>query len=92
MDLITKLAQLGKPLVIVVLGNMAGNSPLLSMDSVNSLIWANWSGQDGGSAVMQVISGAMTVAGRLPITQYSVSYTKLSVLDMNLRLGASSPG
>jgi beta-D-xylosidase 4 len=91
-DLITKLSQLGKPLVVVVLGDMVDNTPLLSMPGVNSLIWANWPGQDGGSAVMQVISGAMAVAGRLPITQYPASYTNLSMLDMNLRPGASSPG
>lgn len=91
-DLITKLSQLGKPLVVVVLGDMMDNSPLLSMKGVNSVIWANWPGQDGGSAVMQVISGAVAVAGRLPITQYPANYTKLSMLDMNLRPGGSNPG
>ncbi|KAF1936402.1 beta-xylosidase [Clathrospora elynae] len=91
-DLITKLAKLGKPLVVVVLGDMMDNSPLLSMKGVNSIVWANWPGQDGGSAVMQVLSGAMAVAGRLPITQYPANYTKLSMLDMNLRAGANSPG
>jgi beta-D-xylosidase 4 len=91
-ELMTKLAQLGKPLVVVVLGDMVDNSPLLSMEGVNSVIWANWPGQDGGSAVMQVITGAHAVAGRLPITQYPASYTNLSMLDMNLRPGAISPG
>ncbi|RYO66335.1 putative exo-1,4-beta-xylosidase [Alternaria tenuissima] len=91
-ELITKLAKLGKPLVVVVLGDMVDNSPLLSMEGVNSVIWANWPGQDGGSAVMQVISGAHAVAGRLPITQYPASYTELSMLDMNLRPDADSPG
>jgi beta-D-xylosidase 4 len=91
-DLLTKLSQLGKPLVVVVLGDMVDNSPLLKMEGVNSIIWANWPGQDGGSAVMQVVSGAHAVAGRLPITQYPASYTNLSMLDMNLRPGGNSPG
>ncbi|KAG9187193.1 xylan 1,4-beta-xylosidase [Alternaria panax] len=91
-ELITKLAQLGKPLIVVVLGDMVDNSPLLSMEGVKSVIWTNWSGQDGGSAVMQVISAVHAVAGRLPIMQYPASYTNLSMLDMNLRPDASSPG
>jgi beta-D-xylosidase 4 len=91
-DLITKLSQLGKPLVVVVLGDMVDNTPILSMKGVNSIIWANWPGQDGGSAVMQVITGAVAVAGRLPITQYPANYTKLSMLDMNLRPSGSNPG
>ncbi|KNG50748.1 glycoside hydrolase family 3 protein [Stemphylium lycopersici] len=91
-DLITKLSQLGKSLVVIALGDMVDNSPLLSMEGVNSVIWANWPGQDGGSAVMQVVSGAYSVAGRLPITQYPADYTSLSMLDMNLRPDAISPG
>jgi beta-D-xylosidase 4 len=92
LDLIAKLAGLNKPLVVVVLGDMMDNSPLLAMKGVNSVVWANWPGQDGGSAVMQVLSGAVAVAGRLPITQYPANYTKLSMLDMTLRPSVNSPG
>jgi beta-D-xylosidase 4 len=90
--LITKLAALGKPLVVLVLGDLMDNSPLLNMPGVNSVIWANWLGQDGGSAVMNVVTGAVAVAGRLPITQYPANYTTLSMLDMNLRPGGANPG
>jgi len=91
-DLIKKLAALGKPLVVLVLGDLMDNSPLLDLKGVNSVIWANWPGQDGGSAVMQVVTGAVAVAGRLPITQYPANYTELSMLDMNMRPSSSSPG
>ncbi|KAH3953062.1 hypothetical protein HBH53_041520 [Parastagonospora nodorum] len=91
-DLIKKLAAIGKPLVVLVLGDLMDNSPLLELDGVNSVIWANWPGQDGGSAVMQVVTGAVAVAGRLPITQYPANYTELSMLDMNMRPSSSSPG
>ncbi|OAL02507.1 glycoside hydrolase, partial [Phaeosphaeriaceae sp. SRC1lsM3a] len=91
-ELITKLSKLGKPLVVVVLGDMVDNSPILSLPGVNSIIWANWPGQDGGEAVMNVITGKHAVAGRLPITQYPANYTALSMLDMNLRPGGSNPG
>ncbi|KAF2027137.1 hypothetical protein EK21DRAFT_102778 [Setomelanomma holmii] len=49
-------------------------------------------GQNGGSAVMNVISGAASVAGRLSITKYPANYTALPMLDMNLRSNSSSPG
>jgi beta-D-xylosidase 4 len=91
-DLITKLSQLGKPLVVVVLGDMVDNTPILNMKGVNSIVWANWPGQDGGSAVMNVLTGVTSVAGRLPITQYPANYTQLSMLDMKLRPGGSNPG
>jgi beta-D-xylosidase 4 len=91
-DLITKLSQLGKPLVVVVLGDMVDNTPILNLKGVNSIVWANWPGQDGGSAVMNVLTGATSVAGRLPITQYPANYTQLSMLDMKLRPGGSNPG
>jgi beta-D-xylosidase 4 len=91
-DLITKLSQLGKPLVVVVLGDMVDNTPILNMKGVNSIVWANWPGQDGGSAVMNVLTGATSIAGRLPITQYPANYTQLSMLDMKLRPGGSNPG
>ncbi|KAF7445617.1 Beta-xylosidase [Pyrenophora tritici-repentis] len=91
-DLITKLAALGKPLVVIALGDMVDHMPILNMKGVNSLIWANWPGQDGGTAVMQVITGEHAIAGRLPITQYPAKYTQLSMLDMNLRPGGNNPG
>ncbi|KAH8725188.1 beta-xylosidase [Phaeosphaeriaceae sp. PMI808] len=92
LDLIKKLSGLGKPLVVVALGDMVDHTPLLSNSGVNSIVWANWPGQEGGSAIMQVLSGAISVAGRLPVTQYPANYTKLSMLDMNLRSSANSPG
>ena len=91
-DLITKLSQLNKPLAVVVLGDMLDNSPLLNLKGVNSVLWANWPGQDGGLAVMDLVSGAQAVSGRLPITQYPANYTKLSMLDMSLRPSSTSPG
>jgi beta-D-xylosidase 4 len=91
-DLITKLSQLGKPLVVVALGDMVDNTPILALPGVNSILWTNWPGQDGGSAVMNVVSGKTAVAGRLPITEYPAHYTNLSMLDMGLRPSATSPG
>jgi beta-D-xylosidase 4 len=91
-NLITKLAALGKPLVVVQMGDMLDNSPILNLKGVNSILWASWPGQDGGPAVIQIITGKQSVAGRLPITQYPSNYTKLAMTDMNLRPGGTNPG
>lgn len=90
--LINKLAGLGKPLVIVQMGDMLDNTALLNNKNVNSILWASWPGQDGGPAVLDIISGAKSVAGRLPVTQYPTNYTDLAMTDMNLRPGSKNPG
>jgi beta-D-xylosidase 4 len=90
--LITKLAALGKPMVLIQMGDMIDNTPILDIQGLNSILWASWPGQDGGPAIMSVISGAKSVAGRLPVTQYPFNYTKLAMTDMNLRPGGANPG
>lgn len=90
--LIKKLSALKKPLVILQMGDMLDNTPLLADKGVNSIIWASWPGQDGGPALMDIISGAKAPAGRLPVTQYPANYTELPMTDMALRPSATSPG
>ena len=90
--LINKLAGLGKPLVIVQEGDQLDNTPILNNKGVSAILWASWPGQDGGTAIMQIISGMKSPAGRLPVTQYPANYTKLAMTDMNLRPGGSNPG
>lgn len=90
--LINKLSGLRKSLVIVQMGDMLDNTPLLTNKGVNSILWASWPGQDGGSAVIDIISDAKAVAGRLPVTQYPTNYTNLPMTVMNLRPGGSNPG
>jgi beta-D-xylosidase 4 len=91
-DLLQKLAALNKPLVVIASGDILDNTPILSHPGIASLIWANWPGQDGGPAVMSVVSGAVAAAGRLPITQYPANYTENSMLDMSLRPTDTIPG
>jgi beta-D-xylosidase 4 len=92
--LIRRLSQLHKPLIVLQLGDQLDSTPLLSLPQVNALLWANWPGQDGGTAVVQLLSGLKSPAGRLPVTQYPSNYTRLvPMTDMALRPGgASSPG
>jgi beta-D-xylosidase 4 len=92
LTLLDKLSALGKPIVVVQLGDQLDNTPLLKNKAVNSVMWASWPGQEGGTAVMQLISGAKSPAGRLPVTQYPSAYTQLAMTDMNLRPGIANPG
>lgn len=93
LELIARLGELGKPLVVVQLGDQLDDTPLLEMEQVNAILWANWPGQDGGTAVMQLISGVRSPAGRLPVTQYPANYTSLvPMTDMNLRPTGTLPG
>ncbi|KAL7905273.1 glycoside hydrolase [Trichoderma velutinum] len=94
LDLISQLANLGKPLVVVQFGGgQIDDSALLSNSKVNSLLWAGYPGQEGGNAVFDVLTGANPPAGRLPITQYPANYiNNNNIQDMNLRPSGSIPG
>ncbi|KEZ41623.1 putative exo-1,4-beta-xylosidase xlnD [Scedosporium apiospermum] len=93
LDLLNSLGSLGKPLVLVHMGDMMDDTPVLDMEGVSSILWANWPGQDGGTAVMQLISGQKSPSGRLPVTQYPANYTTIiPMTDMALRPSSKSPG
>ncbi|PTB38007.1 uncharacterized protein TrAFT101_011886 [Trichoderma asperellum] len=94
LSLISQLANLGKPLVIVQFGGgQIDDSSLLSNPNVNSILWAGYPGQDGGNAIFDVLTGANPPAGRLPITQYPASYiNNNNIQDMNLRPSNGIPG
>ncbi|KAH8205109.1 hypothetical protein TruAng_000674 [Truncatella angustata] len=90
--LLQKLAALGKPLVVIQMGDLLDNTPLLTMPGLNSILWASWPGQDGGTAVINIVTGSKAPAGRLPLTQYPANYTSLAMTDMSLRPSESNPG
>lgn len=93
LTLVKKLSELGKPLVVTLLGDQLDDTPLLELDEISSILWANWPGQDGGVAVMKLITGQESPAGRLPVTQYPSSYTEqIPMTDMNLRPTCKYPG
>jgi xylan 1,4-beta-xylosidase len=91
--LLGALSGLGKPLVVVQLGDQLDNTPLLRNEGINSILWTSWPGQDGGTAVMQLITGAKSPAGRLPVTQYPAAYVdQIPMTEMSLRPNETSPG
>ncbi|KAH7177018.1 glycoside hydrolase superfamily [Dactylonectria macrodidyma] len=94
LDLIKQLSHLRKKFVVVQFGGgQLDDSDLLDNRGVNALIWAGYPGQAGGKAIMDVISGAASPAGRLPITQYPSSYADaVDPLDMSMRPNGNFPG
>jgi hypothetical protein len=86
LTLIQTLAGLGKPLVVIQLGDQVDDTPLLTNPNVSAILWAGYPGQSGGTAVLNAITGVSPPAGRLPVTQYPSSYTsQLPLTDMSLR-------
>lgn len=93
LTMIQRLAQTGKPVIVVRMGTHVDDTPLLSIPNVKAILWAGYPGQDGGTAVMNIISGLTSPAGRLPITVYPSSYTNQApYTNMALRPSSSYPG
>ena len=86
--LVRSLAALGKPLVVAQLGGQLDDSPLLADNRIGAVVWAGYPGQDGGGALLDVLTGRTPPAGRLPVTQYPASYADaLPLTSMALRPG-----
>ncbi|KAF5861944.1 hypothetical protein ETB97_012343 [Aspergillus alliaceus] len=92
--LITKLSKLGKPLIVLQMGGgQVDSSALKSNPDVNALLWGGYPGQDGGQALLDIITGERAPAGRLVTTQYPAEYAKVfPAIDMGLRPNGSNPG
>lgn len=94
LDVIGQLADTGKPTIVVVMGGgQIDNSPLANNPNISAVLWAGYPGQDGGSAIVDILIGKSAPAGRLPQTQYPASYiNQVPMTDMALRPGKNNPG
>ncbi len=68
-DLIEALAASGKPLVIVLM-NGSALSVNWAKEHANAILESWYSGEEGGSAIAETLSGKNNPAGRLPVTFY----------------------
>jgi beta-glucosidase len=68
-DLLEALQTTGKP-VVVVLMNGSALSVNWAAQHANAILDAWYSGEEGGTAIAQTLSGANNPAGRLPVTFY----------------------
>lgn len=94
LDLIDQLANTGKPLVVAQFGGgQVDDTALLRNKNVRALIWAGYPSQAGGTALLNILTGKESIAGRLPVTQYPASYNdEVSMYDMNLHPNDTYPG
>ena len=92
-ELISKLSSLNKPLVISQLGTQVDNTAWLQSKNISAIIWTGYPSQDGGTAALDIITGKIAPAGRLPITQYPANYVnEVPIVDQSLRPSSKSPG
>jgi beta-glucosidase len=68
-DLVQAVAATGKPLIIVL---MSGSALSVNWEKAhaNAILEAWYSGEEGGAAIAQTLSGKNNPAGRLPVTFY----------------------
>jgi len=68
-DLVRAVAATGKPLVIVL---MSGSALSVNWEKAhaNAILEAWYSGEEGGAAIAETLSGKNNPAGRLPVTFY----------------------
>ncbi|KAF2028145.1 glycoside hydrolase [Setomelanomma holmii] len=94
LDVIGQLAETGKPTIVVTMGGgQIDSSPIANNPNVSALLWAGYPGQDGGPAILDILTGKAAPAGRLPQTQYPSSYiSEVSMTNMALRPGKNNPG
>jgi beta-glucosidase len=68
-DLLEAMAATGKPLIVVLM-NGSALSVNWANEHANAIVEAWYSGEEGGAAVAETLSGRNNPAGRLPVTFY----------------------
>jgi beta-glucosidase len=69
-DLVQSVAAAGKPLVVVLM-NGSALAVNWEKEHANAIVEAWYSGEEGGSAIAETLSGKNNPAGRLPVTFYT---------------------
>ena len=94
LPLIQALEALGKPLVVILMnGGGVDVSYLRDSDNTNAILWAGYPSQSGGDALVDVLFGRYSPAGRLPVTWYEAAYVdQVPMTDQSMRASSSNPG
>lgn len=94
-DLAELVSSQGKPTIVLSMGDQLDATPFLNNPNINAIVWGGYPGQDGGTAIWNVILGKAAPAGRLPVTNYPANYVnEIEMTDMALRPNdtTGSPG
>ncbi|PSR87864.1 Beta-D-xylosidase [Actinidia chinensis var. chinensis] len=91
MALVTTVAAVSqKPLVLVLTGGGPLDVSFAEGDPrIASILWIGYPGEAGGKALAEVIFGDYNPGGRLPVTWYPESFTRVSMYDMSMRADPS---
>ncbi|KAH6803638.1 Glycosyl hydrolase family protein [Perilla frutescens var. frutescens] len=91
MALVTAVAAVSKKPVILVLtgGGPIDTSFAVGDPRVGSILWIGYPGETGGTALSEIIFGHYNPGGRLTMTWYPESFTRIPMNDMNMRADPS---
>ncbi|KAI7739360.1 hypothetical protein M8C21_010703 [Ambrosia artemisiifolia] len=82
----TIAAKSKKPIVLVLTGGGPLDVSFAQHDPrVASIIWVGYPGEAGGRALAEIIFGDHNPSGKLPVTWYPESFTKVPMSNMNMR-------
>ncbi|KAK9054179.1 hypothetical protein SSX86_025257 [Deinandra increscens subsp. villosa] len=87
MALVTTIAATSKkPIVLVLTGGGPLDVSFAQGDPrVASIIWVGYPGEAGGRALAEIIFGDHNPSGKLPVTWYPESFTRVPMNNMNMR-------
>lgn len=98
LDVIGQLAMYGKPMTVLQMGGgQIDSSPIRDNSNISALLWGGYPGQDGGTALFDILTGKSAPAGRLPskfseVLWYANEYlTNLNSDSISFELHFPSP-
>ncbi|XP_055802869.1 probable beta-D-xylosidase 6 [Solanum dulcamara] len=91
-NLVTTLAAVSKkPIILVLTGGGPVDVSFAEKDPrIASILWVAYPGETGGKALSEIVFGYQNPGGKLPITWYLESFTKVAMTDMNMRSDPSN--
>ncbi|AQK46520.1 Beta-D-xylosidase 4 precursor [Zea mays] len=78
-------ASSGPCILVVMSGGPFDISFAKSSDKIAAILWVGYPGEAGGAAIADVLFGYHNPSGRLPVTWYPESFTKVPMTDMRMR-------